>query len=169
MSALSGPIPLSGPILFCFDGSTGTLHALTDGGRLLERRPAVVLTVWETITTELTKSGAIAYSYVPDENELDSGAEREARQAAERGARLAAEYGWDVSLRVENAPVTVWQTIIDVAEEIDACLIVSGARGLNPLKRAVLGSVSEALLHHVRRPTLITRERDERSQPTPRR
>jgi nucleotide-binding universal stress UspA family protein len=149
----------NGPILFCFDGSNGSLHALRDGGRLLEHRPAVVLTVWETTTTELTKSGAIAYSFLPDENEFDAQAETEAHEAAGRGARVAAGRGWDVSARVENAPLSVWQTIIDVAEEIDACAIVCGARALNGLKRAVLGSVSEAVLHHARRPIPITRER----------
>jgi nucleotide-binding universal stress UspA family protein len=149
---------LTGPVLFCLDGSDGSRRALIEGGELLRHRSAVVLTAWESISTEIAATGAVAYTYVPDEDELDSQEEREARAAAESAARVAAERGWDVSVRVEPAPVSAWQTIVDVADELDACVIVCGARGLNAVKRAVLGSVSEAVLHHTRRPTLIIRE-----------
>jgi nucleotide-binding universal stress UspA family protein len=44
-----------------------------------------------------------------------------------------------------------------VVDEVDAPLIVCGAGGLNPVKRAILGSVSEAVLHHSHRP--ITQDR----------
>jgi len=46
---------------------------------------------------------------------------------------------------VENAGLSVWQTVVAVADEIDASLIVCGARGRNGLKRAMLGSVAEAV------------------------
>jgi len=52
----------------------------------------------------------------------------------------------------------VWQRVVEVADEIDASLIVCGARGRNAAKRALVGSVSEAVLHHSHRPTLITPE-----------
>jgi nucleotide-binding universal stress UspA family protein len=151
---------LSGPVLFCFDGSTGSEHALSDGGRVLRRGSAVVLSVWETLTTELADSGALGFSYVPDENEFDSQEEAEAYAIADRGAVVAGVRGWDAEPRAENAAMSVWRTIVDVAAEIDASVIVCGSRGRNAVKRAMLGSVSEALLHHSPRPTLITRERD---------
>ena len=87
------------PVLFCFDGSDGSLIALRDAGALLAPRAAVD--------------------------------------------------------RVENTRSTVWQTVVEVADEIDAALVVCGARGRNALKRAVLGSVAEAVLHHSRRVALI--------------
>ena len=150
---------LTGTVLFCFDGSNGSQHALIDGGSVLRRGQAVVLTVWKTVTAELAESGAAAFSYVPDEDELDTREEVDARAVAERGAAFATAHGWDATARSENAPMSVWQTIIDVADDVDASVIVCGARGMNALKRAVLGSVSEALLHHSGRPTLVTRER----------
>jgi nucleotide-binding universal stress UspA family protein len=68
---------------------------------------------------------------------------------------LARKHGWRAIARVENARVDVWQTVVAVADEIDASLIVSGGRGRNALKRAMLGSVAEAVLHHSHRPALI--------------
>jgi nucleotide-binding universal stress UspA family protein len=150
---------LSGPVLFCFDGSDGSLHALSEGGGVLRRGAAVVLTVWETAATELTESGAIAYAYLPDESEFDSEVEAEAHAAAGRGAILAGAQGWDARPRAENAAVSVWRTIVDVAAEIDASVIVCGSRGMSAIKRGILGSVSEALLHHSGRPMLISLER----------
>lgn len=47
--------------------------------------------------------------------------------------------------------------IADLAEQIDADLIVVGSRGLGPVKRIVLGSVSEGVVHYVTRPTLVVR------------
>ena len=143
-----------GPVLFCFDGSDGSLRALADGGVLLAPRSAVVLTVWETISTRLALSGGFL-GYVADEDELDSEEESAARDAAHRGALRAEQRGWTAVARVENAPIAVWQTIVEVADGVDASLIVCGARGRNAAKRALLGSVAEAVLHHSHRPTLI--------------
>jgi len=95
-------------------------------------------------------------TYIADEGDLDRREAATARQAADQGARAGQERGWDAKARTERAEVAVWQTIIQAADEIDASLIVCGARGLNPVKRAILGSVSEAVLHHSHRPALIS-------------
>lgn len=49
------------------------------------------------------------------------------------------------------------EEIAALAEELDAGLLVLGSRGLGMVKRLVLGSVSEAVIHLSRRPTLIMR------------
>jgi len=148
---------MSGPVLFCFDGSTGSLSALTAGGALIRPQAAVVLTVWETLATQLVASGS-AFTYVPEEGDFDAREEAAAWDAARQGAAAAESHGWPVTPRVENAPVAVWRTVVDVADELGASLVVCGSRGRNPAKRALLGSVSEAVLHHCRRPTLIAPE-----------
>jgi nucleotide-binding universal stress UspA family protein len=48
-----------------------------------------------------------------------------------------------------------WSTILDVAEERDAALVVLGSRGLSGVKSALLGTVSTPVLHHCSRPVLI--------------
>lgn len=125
---------------------------------MLVPRPAVVLTVWETIATQLSSTGSLGLTYIPDEGDLDTQEEAAARQAAERGVEAATSRGWPATGRVENASLAVWQTVVDVADELDASLIVCGARGRNAAKRALLGSVSEALLRHSHRPVLIAPE-----------
>jgi nucleotide-binding universal stress UspA family protein len=47
--------------------------------------------------------------------------------------------------------------ILDLAERIGADLLVIGSRGLGPVGRIALGSVSEAVIHHSRCPVLVLR------------
>lgn len=47
--------------------------------------------------------------------------------------------------------------ILDAAHEIGPSLLVAGSRGLSGLRRAVVGSVSEALVHHAQCPVLVLR------------
>jgi nucleotide-binding universal stress UspA family protein len=48
-------------------------------------------------------------------------------------------------------------TILDLAGQIGAALIVIGSRGLGTVGRIALGSVSEAVIHHSRCPVLVLR------------
>ncbi len=56
---------------------------------------------------------------------------------------------------------SVWRTIIDVADDIEADLIVVGARGLSTVQSVLLGSVSNAVVHHSSRPVLVVPRADE--------
>jgi nucleotide-binding universal stress UspA family protein len=47
--------------------------------------------------------------------------------------------------------------ILDLAEQIEAGLVVIGSRGLGPVGRITLGSVSEAVIHHSHWPVLVLR------------
>jgi nucleotide-binding universal stress UspA family protein len=47
--------------------------------------------------------------------------------------------------------------ILELAEQIRADLVVIGSRGLGPVGRIALGSVSEAVVHHSRCPVLVLR------------
>ncbi len=49
------------------------------------------------------------------------------------------------------------EAIVRVAEEWPADLVVLGARGLNPLKRALLGSVSTSVARYVQCPVLVVK------------
>jgi nucleotide-binding universal stress UspA family protein len=50
--------------------------------------------------------------------------------------------------------------IVVLSEEIGAGLIVAGSRGLGPLKRVLLGSVSSSVARHAYRSVLVVREED---------
>ena len=47
--------------------------------------------------------------------------------------------------------------ILDLAEEVGAGMIVMGSRGVGPVERLVMGSVSEEVLHHAPCPVLLMR------------
>jgi nucleotide-binding universal stress UspA family protein len=51
--------------------------------------------------------------------------------------------------------------ITRVAEEIDAGLIVMGSRGLGGVRRALMGSVSDAVVRHAHCPVMIVRPEEE--------
>lgn len=51
--------------------------------------------------------------------------------------------------------------IVDLADELDADLILVGSRGLGAVRRLVLGSVSEGVVHHAPCPVLVLRGGDE--------
>ena len=56
--------------------------------------------------------------------------------------------------RATIAPTT-WQGIVDVADELDAAVIVIGSRGLGGLRELTRGSLSHDVATHARRPMLI--------------
>ena len=50
--------------------------------------------------------------------------------------------------------------IVDLAEEIEAGLVVLGSRGLGGVKRALMGSVSFSVVRHAHCPVLVVRRQD---------
>ncbi|MGZ8633717.1 MAG: universal stress protein [Solirubrobacteraceae bacterium] len=144
-------------VLLCFDGSEGALRAIQDAGRLLGPRTAVVLTVWEAARdlTTLDPVGDAVGRLSGIYAELDAAGLQAARDVAQRGAALARDAGFEPRTRVECG--AVWRTIVVVATQEDAAVIVIGARGLSG-PAAVLGSVSARVSHHAGRPVLIVPE-----------
>ncbi|MFG2006691.1 universal stress protein [Spirillospora sp. NPDC048911] len=144
-------------ILIAYDGSDDAKAAIEFAGRHVSPAPAVVLAVWEPLLVQLTRS-ALAPPAAFAGNDAD--VERQQRQEAERfaaeGAELARRAGLtDVTPRAEASAGAVWATIVDVADQLDASLVVTGSRGLARARSVLLGSVSDRVLHHVKRPVLI--------------
>jgi len=49
------------------------------------------------------------------------------------------------------------EEIVELAEEIDAGMVVLGSRGLGGIRRALMGSVSSSVVHHAHCAVLVTR------------
>jgi nucleotide-binding universal stress UspA family protein len=143
------------PTLVCYDGSDQSSRSLDAIRGLLAPAEVVVLTVWQPLVTKLAETGSFGVFALQDETELDDGEEQAARAAAEQGAERARAAGHSATARVEEAQQAAWLKIIEVADEIDAGLIVCGTRGRGAVKTALLGSVSHAVLTHSGRPVLI--------------
>jgi nucleotide-binding universal stress UspA family protein len=142
------------PVLFCYDGSDGSKTALTAAVELIKPADAVVLVVWMPAAVQLARAGSFLVA-VPNEGEIDLEEAAIARQISEEGAAGARSRGYNASARIAEATESVAKTIDDIAQEIDAGLIVCGQRGRGAITGAVLGSVSHALAVHTRRPVLI--------------
>ena len=143
------------PTLVCYDGSDASRLGLESIRGVLAPTHVVVLTVWQPLVTKLAETGSFGVFALDEESAVDDAEERAARTAAEQAAEVARSAGHDATVRVEEAQGAAWTKIIEIADEIDAGLIVCGTRGRGSLKTALLGSVSHAVLTHSGRPVLI--------------
>jgi nucleotide-binding universal stress UspA family protein len=139
------------PILICYDGSPGSVRAIEAAATLLGPRRAVVLDVAPPITP--AESLATMSPVVPGAafEELNTA---DAARVAARGAELARASGFDAEARGGLGGPT-WEGVVDVADELDAPVIVIGSRGLRGLREALDGSVSRDVAEHAGRPVLI--------------
>jgi nucleotide-binding universal stress UspA family protein len=147
MSAMS-----SKPILICYDGSAGARRAIQETGELFPGHRAIVFHAWSPIAIIAASYGGALT--MPDYD--DEALQVEASKVAEDGCKLAKEAG--LRGQPEIAEVTfqgTWHTILDVAHQYDAALIVLGARGLSTFKSIMLGSVSHSVSQHAHIPVLI--------------
>src|ERR1700689_3011260 len=116
------------PVLFCYDGSDGSKTALTAAVELIKPADAVVLVVWMPAAVQLARAGSFVVA-VPNEGEIDDQEATIAQQIAEEGAAGARGRGYKPTPRIAQANDSVASTIDEIAEEIDAGLVVCGQRG----------------------------------------
>jgi nucleotide-binding universal stress UspA family protein len=139
------------PILICYDGSDDAQRAIDAAADLLGPRSAVVLDIGPPLTA--AESLAVMAPVTPGAafEELN---EDDARQRAQAGAEQARHAGFDAEARANLAAPT-WEGIVDVADTIDAAVIVLGSRGLKGAREVFEGSVSHDVAEHAGRPVLI--------------
>ena len=141
------------PILAATDFSAPARHAADRAARLA-RASAVPLTLMHVLPAGALQSlrhwlGA------------DSGTEQQLQaqalqQLQQQAAELqAARHVPVVTQHANGAPV---DALVRAADALDASLLVLGARGEGFLRRWVMGSTAERLLHRSRRPLLVVRQ-----------
>lgn len=82
--------------------------------------------------------------------------EREAKELLAEQEKLIEAGGGKISgAHLRMGPAV--DEILDLAGELEAGLIVMGSRGKGRVKRLVMGSVSEGIVHQARRPVLVLR------------
>jgi nucleotide-binding universal stress UspA family protein len=150
-----------GPILICYDRSPGARHAIEYAGALFPGNAAVVLNIW-TFPLEMSLYGLGATAVYSEESQRKLCAE-----GADEGCAIAsaAGFGATTPLTASGNLDGTWKTILHMADERDASLIVMGARGVGSLHALFLGSVSHGVVHHSRRPVLVVPPAVEASGP----
>jgi nucleotide-binding universal stress UspA family protein len=145
-------------VLIAFDGSDDSTAAIEYAAQHLQAEPIVILSVWEPLLTQITwmplAAGIPIAAEQGDDGKFEE--EKQAEALARKGAELAEAAGASqVTARAERGGGPVWAAIVDVAEELDASLVVTGSRGLAGARSMILGSVSTRVLHHAGRPVLV--------------
>jgi nucleotide-binding universal stress UspA family protein len=142
-------------VLLCTDGSELAEHALVAGLEVLAPPDRLVLaTVVEPIDPMLVVGTGMAAGVVsPPEAERS-------QQQREAHARALLEEA-RVSVGIPDAePIVVagspGRAICELAQQLDASVVVLGTRGRGGLRRAVLGSVSDHVVRHAPCPVLVT-------------
>jgi len=139
------------PILICYDGSDEADRAIDAAATLLSPRRAIVLDVGPPLTEA---ESVAALSPVMPGGTFEGMNRDDALRRARLGAQRAKEAGFVAEARAGVAAPT-WEAIVDVANDIDAAVIVLGSRGLNAFRELFEGSVSHEVAKHARRPVLI--------------
>jgi nucleotide-binding universal stress UspA family protein len=144
------------PILICYDGSPSSRRALETAAHSLGGTPAVLLHVWNPPERILADAfGATEHEHAPTYEQLEDWCRNRGDEVLGDGQARAGQLKLSVKPRLERDQSTVWKTILDVADELTAELIVCGTHAATAVESNPLGSVSNALVHHSARPVLI--------------
>jgi nucleotide-binding universal stress UspA family protein len=151
------------PVLIAFDGSEVARAAVRQAAELFAGRPALVATVWEPglAVVAMGRPDALGMSTVPDPATIDAidRVQREhASTVAADGAELARSLGIAAEPQAVPDGVDVADTLIDIARQRGAAVVVVGSHGISGLRSRLLGSVSRKLIEHCDRPVLVIRD-----------
>lgn len=136
-------------ILLATDGSSCSLEAGRKTQEFLEAWPQAELIVLHVIPP-------MSYSFdttviLPEIEASEKAEIEEGRQTFE------AQFGDQPRARFVSSHGLPAEVICDLASRENVDLIIVGSHGKGSVKRALLGSVSQAVVHHAGRPVLVVR------------
>ena len=142
-------------ILVATDGSREAQLAATTAADLAKSTDSElhVVHVGEIPLVYHPERHAYRAEYEEHEKEAQQLLEAEVARIKEAGASVAQSH-----LTLGRANARVAEEIVELAQSIDAGLIVMGSRGQGRLRRALVGSVSDSVLRHAHCPVTIVRE-----------
>ena len=152
------------PAVVAYDGSDEAQAAVREAARLLPGRRLVVVSVWEQGLALMLMPPTDTISGVPNMTPspetiatTDRAQHDHAADTAAQGAEIARSLGADAEPYPVADDVDAAETIAAEAERLDAAVIVIGSRGLGRMKSRLLGSTSQGLLRHTRRPVIVVK------------
>lgn len=151
-------------MLIAYDGSENARRAVEYAGRYLTANRAVVLTAWEPMVRQAARLTGISGVMQPDwvtDDEIEDVAFSDAKTVNAEGLKLAGLAGLNAEARTVECTTTIWNAIVDVADELDVDIIVAGTRGATGIKALLHSSVADAVLKHCHRPVFLVPPVDE--------
>jgi nucleotide-binding universal stress UspA family protein len=144
-------------IVLAYDGSASATHAITTAHELLGDVPATVVHVWDPPVDFLPTDpfGGLQTWSPTQVAELEGLILERANRILEDGVTLARQAGFDADGRLERTSDAPWKGILEAADDVDAKLIIVGARGHSTVESLVLGAVSNAIVHHSKRAVMV--------------
>jgi nucleotide-binding universal stress UspA family protein len=152
------------PVLIGYDGSEVSRAAVRHAAELFAGRPAVVATVWEPglAAVPVGLPDTIGVGTLPPDPATVEAVDRVQHEHASTVAGEGAEFARSIGLAAEPQAVPdeldVADTLIGIARERGAAVVVLGSHGISGLRPRVLGSVSRKLIEHCDRPVLVIRD-----------
>jgi nucleotide-binding universal stress UspA family protein len=152
------------PVLIAYDGSEVSRAAVRHAAELFAGRPAVVATVWEPglAVVSIGVPDTMGLGTVPTDPATVEAVDRLQREHASTVAGDGAEFARSIGLVAEPQAVPdevdVAETLLGIARERRAAVVVVGSHGISGLRPRLLGSVSRKVVEHCDRPVLVIRD-----------
>lgn len=151
-------------VLIGFDGTPTSERAVREAGVLFAGRRALVVTIWEAGRAfDLALIPARGFE-LPLSNidvrtaaEVDEAMYKEAAQLALWGAQLANNAGLPAESLAVADDLTVADTLVRLAKEHDAAVIVVGAHRHGRIAELLLGTTSRGVIERAPCPVLVVR------------
>ncbi len=150
------------PVLIAYDGSDVSRAAVRHAAELFAGRPAVLVTVWEPgLAAAMGQPDTFGMGTTLPQDpatiaEIDRLQRERASTVASEGAEFASSVGLAAEAEAVPDEVDVADTLIGLARERGAAVVVVGSHGIG-LRSRLLGSVSRKLIEHCDRPVLVIR------------
>ena len=156
--------PEAAPVLIAYDGENASRAAVRHAAELFGGRPAVLATVWEPGLTAVPVAlpGALGVTTLPPDPSTIRAVDRRQREHASAvaadGAEFARSIGPVAEAKAVPDEVDVADTLVAIARERGAAVVVVGSHGISGLRSRLLGSVSRKVVDHCDRPVLVIRD-----------
>jgi nucleotide-binding universal stress UspA family protein len=137
-------------IMIAVDGSVESLQAVRQALTLIERGLRA-----EVALVNVQEAATLLELATQDSDAIAAAAVEAGEHLMAEGAALLDAAGVGYSMEVVlGEPSTA---LVDLAEQINADLVMLGARGMGAVESAVVGSVSKAVISRCSQPVLIVR------------
>lgn len=137
-------------ILIAVDGSEESLEAVRQAVSLVQRGLRA-----EIALVNVQEPASLLELATQDSDAIAAAAVEAGEHLMAEGAALLDAAGVGYSMEVVlGEPATV---LVDMAEEIDADLVLLGARGMGAIESVLVGSVSKAVISRCTRPVLVVK------------